>query len=162
MYVKQKDLLAGLDKRFVKELMGQTEVRSYGTGDVIFREGHHASRFYVLLRGCVKLTVGPEGRVAFTVNHAGEAFGWSSLLGRNLYAASAQCTRETKLLRIDRVKFNMVLDADPANGLILIRRLANMLGHRLHEAYGMIASREETSAALSQGTAQIEEPYAAV
>ncbi len=92
MYIKQKELLAGLDKKFLKALMDSTERKSYREGDFVFREGNHASRFYVLLKGRVKLSIGKTGEVVFTLNHAGEAFGWSSLLGRSVYAASARCT----------------------------------------------------------------------
>jgi CRP-like cAMP-binding protein len=143
MYIKQKELFAGLGKGFIKEIIELTEKKTYRTGDVIFREGNHASRFHVLLRGRVRLTVGEGRHVAFTVNHAGEAFGWSSLLGRSTYAASAVCEEPTSLLRVDRVRLNMVLEKDPANGLILLRRLAQMLGHRLHEAYRVIGTGTE-------------------
>ena len=160
MYIKQKELLAGLNKRFIKEIIDLTEKKTYKKGDVIFREGNNAGRFYVLLRGRVRLTVGEIPRVVFTVNHAGEAFGWSSLLGRDLYAATAECDESTSLLRIDRVKFNMVLDRDPANGLVLVRRLAQLLGHRLHKAYQVIGSRTEW--AVSYGTGQVVESPPAV
>jgi CRP-like cAMP-binding protein len=155
MYIKQKELFKGLNKQFVKEIIDFTEKRSYKKQDVIFREGNHAGRFYVLLKGRVRLTVGEIPQVVFTVNHAGEAFGWSSLLGREVYAASAECEEATSLLRIDRVKFNMVLNRDPAQGLILIRRLAQLLGHRLHEAYKVIGSKSEW--AVSYGTGQVVE-----
>ena len=143
MYIKQKELFEGLGKEFIKEIIDLTEKKTYRKGDVVFREGNHAGRFYVLLRGRVRLTVGEGRRVAFTVNHAGEIFGWSSLLGRSAYAASAVCEEPTALLRVDRVKLNMALEKDPANGLILLRRLAQMLGHRLHEAYKVIGRRSE-------------------
>jgi CRP-like cAMP-binding protein len=155
MYIKQKELFAGLDKKFVKEIIEMTEKKSYKAGDIIFREANHASRFYVLIKGRVELTVGQGRQVAFTVNHAGEAFGWSSLLGRSVYAASAECGEPTALYRIDRVKFKMVLDRDPANGVILMTRLAQLLGHRLHEAYKVIGARSELS--TSYGTGQVSE-----
>ena len=155
MYIKQKELFKGMDKAFIKEIVDLTEKKTYRSEDVIFREGNHANRFYVLLRGRVRLTVGEGRQVAFTVNHAGEAFGWSSLLGRSTYAASAVCQAPTTLLRVDRRKFNMVLDNDPANGLMLIRRLAGLLGHRLHEAYRVIGARSEFS--TSYGTGQVTE-----
>ena len=155
MYIKQKELFAGLDKRFVKEIIEMTEKKSYGSGEVVFREGNHASRFYVLIKGRVRLTVGEARQVVFTVNHAGEAFGWSSLLGRSVYAASAECEEPTALYRIDRVRFKMALDKDPANGVILMTRLARMLGHRLHEAYKVIGARADVS--TSYGTGQVSE-----
>ena len=157
MYINQKQLLAGLDRKFVKELIASTKRKSYPKGDFVFREGNHASRFYVLLKGRVKLSIGKTGEVVFTLNHAGEAFGWSSLLGRSVYAASAQCTEETKLIRIDRVTFNMLLEKDPKNGLVLIRHLGEMLGHRLNQAYRMLASRSQVELSPTFGTGQVVE-----
>ena len=157
MYFKQKDLLTGMDKHFIKELMEMMEKKSYKKGTFVFHEGNHASRFYMLLKGRIRLTVGTAGQVVFTISHAGEVFGWSSLLGRSNYAASAECTESTKLLRIDRVKFNMILEKDPANGLILIKRLAGMLGHRLNKAYEILASRDQSEGYMSFGSGQLME-----
>ncbi len=157
MYLKQKDLLAGLDNNFLKHLMTEMEKKSYKKGARIFQEGNHANRFYVLLKGRVKLVVGTPGQVVFTINHGGEAFGWSSLLGRNLYSASAHCIETTKLLRIDRIKFNLVLENDPVNGMILIKRMAGMLGHRLSEAYKIIAAEEQIQPFMTFGSGQLME-----
>lgn len=143
MYIKQKELFAGLRKEFIRDIMEMTERKEYEPGDVIFREGHHANRFYVLVKGRVRLTVGDEHEVGFIVNHGGEAFGWSSLLGRSTYAATALCEKPTVVTRINRVRFDMVLDRDPASGLILIRRLAQVLGHRLHDTYRLLGTRTE-------------------
>jgi len=154
MYIEQKSLLAGLNKPFVKKLMDRTEKKRFAAGAVVYRDGQHAGRFYVLVTGCVKLTYGTAGQVVFTLNHAGEAFGWSSLLGRNAYAATAVCTKPTTLISIDRVKFNTLLDEDPVNGLILVRRLAELLGERLKRTYQMMAAHSPYEVAVSYGTGQ--------
>ena len=157
MYIKQKELLSGLGKDFIIELMNITEKKKYGKGEHIFREGNHASRFYILLKGRVELTVGRSGRVVFILNHAGEAFGWSSLLGRNVHSTSAQCMDETTLLIINRAKFNMLLEQDPVNGLKLVRRLATMLGERLAQSYKLVASLNQAEISTSYGSGQIME-----
>jgi CRP-like cAMP-binding protein len=151
MYLKQRELFAGLEKGFVKEIFAMTERKSYRPGDVIFLEGNHAGRFYILVKGRVRLTVGEGRQVAFMVNHGGEAFGWSSLLGRSVYAASAVCEEPSVVLRIDRIRFNMVLEKNPASGLILLRRLGDMLGHRLHEAYRVIGQRTDSFESCGSG-----------
>jgi len=154
MYIEQKNLLTGLDKGFVKKLMERTLKKRYEAGRVVYRDGQHAGRFYVLVTGCVKLSYGTAGQVVFTLNHAGEAFGWSSLLGRNAYAATAVCTKDSTLISIDRIKFNMLLDEDPVNGLILVRRLADLLGERLKRTYQMMAAQTPYEIAVSYGTGQ--------
>ncbi len=154
MYIEQKNLLTGLDKKFIRKLMGMTVKKRYQANDIIYRDGQNAGRFYVLVKGCVKLSYGTSGQVVFTLNHAGEAFGWSSLLGRNAYAASALATKPSTLISIDRVKFNMVLDEDPVNGLILVRRLAELLGERLKRTYQMMAAQSPYEISLSYGSGQ--------
>lgn len=154
MYIEQKHLLAGMDKGFVKRLMVQTEKKTYGAGETIYEDGQHASRFYVLVRGTVTLTYGTRGQVVFTLNHAGEAFGWSSLLGRNAYAATARCTEPTTLIRIDRIKFNKILEEDPVNGLVLVRRLGELLGERLKKTYQLMGAQDQEDMALSYGSRQ--------
>jgi len=151
MYIQQKELFAGMDKEFIKEIMAVTVKKTYECGEVVFREGSHASRFYVLLKGRVRLTVGDGRHMVFTVNHADEGFGWSSLLGRSVYAASAICEEPTSLLRIHGVQFNEILDKDPVHGLMLIRLLARVLGHRLHEAYQVIGARMESFSSYGSG-----------
>jgi len=161
MYIKQKNLLAGMDKAFVKELMAQTEKKQYEAGEIVYREGQHSSRFYVLVKGCVKQVYGRDGNLVFTLNHAGEAFGWSSLLGRSTYAATAVCTDPTTLVQIDRMKFNRILEGDPVNGLLLVRRLGELLGERLDRTYQwMAAAQALDGAAVSDGTGQTMEMVA--
>jgi len=154
MFIEQKNLLTGMDKGFVKKLMALTEKRQYGAGEEVYRDGQHASRFYVLVKGCVKLAYGTAAQVVFTLNHAGEAFGWSSLLGRNTYAATALCTEPTTLIRIDRMKFNRLLEEDPVNGLVLVRRLAELLGERLKRTYQLLAAHGPEGTAVSFGSSQ--------
>jgi CRP-like cAMP-binding protein len=154
MYIQQKNLLAGMDRGFVKKLIGMTTKKHCDADELIFQEGHHASRFFVLVKGCVKLTFGTTGQVVFTLNHAGEAFGWSSLLGRNEYAATARCTEPTTLIQIDRLKFNQVLEEDPVHGLVLIRRLAELLGERLKMTYRMMAAQSPYEVGASYGSGQ--------
>jgi CRP-like cAMP-binding protein len=154
MYIQQKNLLAGMDRGFVKKLIGMTTKKHCGADDIVFQEGHHANRFFVLVKGCVKLTFGTAGQVVFTLNHAGEAFGWSSLLGRNEYAATARCTEPTTLIQIDRLAFNRVLEEDPVHGLVLVRRLAELLGERLKLTYQMMAAQSPYEVSLSYGSGQ--------
>ncbi len=64
--------------------------------------------------------------------------GWSCLIGRDTYSASAECTAPTELLRFDRERFLQILTKNTANEALLFRRLAEMLGNRLLELYPTI------------------------
>ena len=71
----------------------------------------------------------------------GEAFGWSSLIGGDVYSASAECIEPTKLLKTNSDKLSRVLEADPDNGIIFFKQLAATLGKRLLETYKMITPK---------------------
>ncbi|MBW2427637.1 MAG: cyclic nucleotide-binding domain-containing protein [Deltaproteobacteria bacterium] len=140
MYIKQSDLLLGTSMDFVKKIMDISRMISHEKGDVLFQENDRARYFYILLNGRVKLSVGQGGQVVYDVKQNGEAFGWSSLIGRDVYSASAECVEPTKLLVTDRKNIGKVLEEDPANGIIFMKHLAATLGNRLLETYKMIPS----------------------
>ncbi len=155
MYFKQKDLFGSLSNDFVKEIMKIAASGSFQAGEQLFQEGDPADRLYILLKGRVKLIFGQTGPVVYVVSHAGEAFGWSSLVGRPSYSASAECVTATKLLKFDKVKMQAIIENDPANGLILFKNLAATLGNRLLHGYTTILSDSRTGEFASLGTGQV-------
>ena len=155
MYLKQKDIFGAMSKEFAKEIMKISVIESHQEGESLFREGDPANTFYVLLKGCVKLSLGDIGQVVYIVSNAGEAFGWSSLIGRGNYSASAESMAPTKLLKFDREKLQKVLEKDTANSLILFKRLAEILGNRLLKSYAIISSVSRAEISPSYGTRQV-------
>jgi CRP/FNR family cyclic AMP-dependent transcriptional regulator len=155
MYLKQKDIFWAMSKEFAKEIMKISVIESHQEGESLFREGDPANTFYVLLKGCVKLSLGEIGQIVYIVSNAGEAFGWSSLIGRENYSASAEYMAPTKLLKFDREKLQKVLEKDTANSLILFKRLAEILGNRLLQSYTIISSISRAEMSPSYGTGQV-------
>ena len=155
MFFKQADIFWGMNKDFVAEIMKLATTESHAEGKTLFQVGSQASHFYVLIKGCVKLSIGEGGQVVHVVSKAGEAFGWSSLIGRNVYSASAECMNPTNLLKFDSQNLQSVLEKNSENGMIFFKRLAATLGNRLIQSYGMISSTVGEEAATSFGTGQV-------
>ncbi len=135
MLIDQTDLGRGMSWEFTNEIYAITTTESFTEGDFLFREGDHAEYFYVLLQGRVRLSMGKTGQVVYIVDRPGEAFGWSSLVGRKVYSASAECVLASKCFRIDKEAFDEVLERTTADGVIFFRRLAGILGERLINMY---------------------------
>jgi len=135
MHLKMGDFIMGMGKEFATEAMDISEKLSLNKGNIIFNVGDAAGHFYVLLKGQVQLSLGQTGPVVYQARHPGEIIGWSCLIGREAYSASAECTESTNLLRFDRKNFLKILTKNPANESLLFRRLAEMLGNRLLELY---------------------------
>ena len=155
MYMKQSDLLKGLGKDFLKEVMEVAEKRTHPKGHLIFREGERADHFYILLKGRVRITIGETSHKVYTVDHPGEVFGWSSLVGREGYSGSAECREPTTLLRIGLEKLEVLFEKDKKSEAIFFRQLARGLGARLIQSYRMISEKADLS--LSHGTGQVQE-----
>ncbi len=117
MYMNQKDLLWKLERSFVKEIMALAVKESHKKEEMLFREGNEASHLYILTKGYVKLTIGDTDKSVYIVNHPGEIFGWSSIVGRDVYTASAECVEPTSVQKINRDELLKLMERDPGNGL---------------------------------------------
>lgn len=155
MYLKQKDIFWEMGKNFVKKIMDVAGTGTHKKGELLFRKGGPANTFYILLKGRVKLSLGETGHIVYIVSKAGEAFGWSSLIGRERFSASAECMTDSKLLIWDKDRLQKILKKDPANSLLLYKRLAELLGNRLLQSYTIISSISPAEIHTSYGTGQV-------
>jgi CRP-like cAMP-binding protein len=155
MYLKQSDIFWGADKEFMKRIMDISTRESHEQGGFLFHEGDRASSFYTLIKGRIRLSIGETGQTVYTVSHAGEAFGWSSLIGREVYTASAECIEPTVLMKIESEKLLKILEDDPSNGLVLFKHLAGTLGNRLLQMYSIISTSSEKDFSVSYGSGQV-------
>ena len=135
MLIDQTDLGRGMSWEFTNEIYAVTTTETFTEGDFLFSEGDHAKYFYVLLEGRVRLSRGKTEQVVYIVDRPGETFGWSSLVGREVYSASAECVLASKCFRIGKEAFDKVLERKTADGMIFFRRLAGILGERLINIY---------------------------
>lgn len=135
MYIQQVDLTRGVGQDFVDGLTAASVKEEHAQGDILFKKGDPADHAFLLLIGRVHLKMGETGHVVHIVSRPGETFGWSSLVDRRTYSASAECVAATTIRKLHRRKLRKLLEIDPANGLIFFQRLAAMLGERLLVSY---------------------------
>ena len=138
MQIKQADLFLGASHHFVREVMAIAEKQSYNADETVFHSGDPADFIFILITGQVRLAAGDSGRVVYTSSKTGELFGWSSLIGRPTYSASAHCEANTVLLQIDKKRLQKIIAREPAEGLLFFRQLAGALGDRLMEMYRIV------------------------
>jgi CRP/FNR family transcriptional regulator, cyclic AMP receptor protein len=138
MLIDQGDLLWGMDFFFTKDFMAVSAKVHFEKGTLIFREGDKADYFYTLVEGRVRLTIGEPAREIYIIDKAGEAFGWSSLVDRNYYSATAECLEPSNLLQFEKNDLNEFLLKNVDSALTFYKRLAGMLGNRLIQCYKLI------------------------
>ena len=150
MFIKQSELFTGIRMDFVKKFMDISEMSSHKMGEVLFRENDPAKFFFILLNGRVRLSVGEPQQAVYNAERNGEAFGWSSLTGGDVYSASAECLEPTKLLKTASDELSSILEEDTENGLIFFKHLAATLGKRLLETYKMINQKSDDRGQTSE------------
>ena len=156
MYLKQGDIFWGVSEECLKKIYDISRKNTYESGQVLFEEGTPADRFYSLVKGRVRLSIQRGGQAVYTVSRAGEAFGWSSLIDRGSYSATAEIIEDSILSEIDKVGLRKILHQYPEDGFIIFRRLARTLGERLLQSYAIIADAGHRPS-VSHGTGQVQE-----
>jgi CRP/FNR family transcriptional regulator, cyclic AMP receptor protein len=157
MYFKQVDILSGLDKGFIDRMMDIGTRSSFPAGTFLFKQGDSAEHFYILTKGHIKLSSGQGGQTVHTVNHGGEAFGWSSLTGSEMYTASAQCIEPVNLTMFHRDKLQPLLSEDTVSAFKFYKNLAATLGNRLVLSYELLSSFALADSTKTYGTGQAQE-----
>lgn len=154
MYLKQKELLWELDHEFIKELMNIAAKESHDKGAFIFHQGDSADHLYILTKGCVRLRFEEISQPVYVVNHPGEIFGWSSIVGRGGYSVSAECLEPSVLNKVNKGDLLKLVNQNKENGIIFYKKLSEMLGNRLLHLY-MAATQQQFS--VSDGSGQLQE-----
>lgn len=157
MFIKQSELFRNLGHDFVKEVMENSEKESMASGYVLFFEGQAATHFYTLIKGSVRLMAGETGRSVFMLNHTGESFGWSSLVGRDTYSATAETMTPASVVKIDRDAFERTCKKYPEDGMLFMKHLAALLGRRLLRGYDMVEASLGSDEYRVYGTGQVQE-----
>ena len=151
MIIEESDLFKGLNPDIINQIAENMIEEFYAKGSFIFKDRYLAEHFYILEEGKIRLSVGEKGRITHLVSNPGETFGWSSLVGRETYTASAECLAPSKVIKIEKENLNRVFENDPASGLLFFRRLAGIIGERLMGTYSALLSEYKGEGPPSYG-----------
>jgi toluene monooxygenase system ferredoxin subunit len=108
----------------------------YEQGATIYAVGDPAQDFFVLDSGRVEFRIGRDERTspAGFMLRKGEVFGWAALLDSHpRRIARARCEERSTVLRIDGKQTLQVLEADPASGFLVMKRLSALIARYLAE-----------------------------
>jgi CRP-like cAMP-binding protein len=134
----QNELLMGMGHFFVQNFMKIAVTASHDTGDIIFQEGDPAQCFYTMISGKVNLNI-KTGHHVYTISQAGEVFGWSCIVEREAYSATAVCVEPTQLLKFEKTDFQKMLEEHPKDSILFYNNILKTLGKRLLASYNYIS-----------------------
>jgi CRP-like cAMP-binding protein len=135
MIIQQADLFKDLSPEIVNEITKIMLEESYEPGELVFQAGAPAKHFYILAGGMVRLFIGRKAEISYTVNIPGEAFGWTGLVDRPVYTATAECGASSKIMKIENAGLAKIFEKDAASGMMFFKRLAGAVVQRLIHNY---------------------------
>jgi CRP-like cAMP-binding protein len=131
MIIQEFDLFDGINDEIVEDLVTTMKTETYGADDLVFKEGDPADSFYILVSGAAELYMGGRDKTASITLKPGEAFGWSSLVERDVYASTVRCTEACRLYKININILDRVLRQHPSTAMLFYKRLAGLIGGRV-------------------------------
>jgi CRP-like cAMP-binding protein len=131
MFIPKIDLFKDLRQEAIDDISRIAVEEAYDQGTILFSPGQPAHHFYILVDGKVRIGIGKNVAMNYVVERLGEAFGWSSVVDRDVYSAEAQCVEPSRCLKIEKESLEKVFDAHERSGRKFYKRLAAELGQRL-------------------------------
>ena len=131
MIIQEFDLFDGISDDIVENLVTTMETETYDADEMVFKEGDPADSFYILASGSAELYMGGADKTASLTLKPGEAFGWSSLVDRKVYASTVRCTESSRLYKINKNNLDRVLRQHSSTGMLFYKRLAGLIGGRV-------------------------------
>jgi len=128
------ELFAGLPEGTLAQINALARREEYQQGGTLYEVGDPVDDFYVLESGRVEFLIGRDDRTspAGFMLRKGEVFGWAALLeSQPVRIAKATCIERSTLLRINGKRVLNVLEADPASGYLVMRRLSSLIARYL-------------------------------
>jgi CRP-like cAMP-binding protein len=101
----------------------------------LFKEGDFADYLYILEEGKIELAIKGDKQLSFSMDKTGSIFGWSALVEPRRYTATAECAKESKVIKVDADRLMRTFQKHPAEGLAIMRRLAGVVAERLMKSY---------------------------
>jgi CRP/FNR family cyclic AMP-dependent transcriptional regulator len=125
--------LSSMSPAVLNDLALHAYPEEYAAGDVLFREGSEADRFFLLRDGRIRLDmeVPERGQVEVETLDADCTFGWSWLFEPHLWQETATALVRCRVLVIDAAILRSLMATDPVVGYELMRRFAGVLFDRL-------------------------------
>jgi len=132
---QESDLFKGVSNRVIGEIGRGAVELVFEPDTLICKTDDEASTIYELVEGAVDIMVLEKEHVHYTVTKPGEIFGWSALVEPYIYTATARATTLVKVIGINRDIIEATVTRHPAEGLIIYKNLAGIIGQRLKSAY---------------------------
>jgi CRP-like cAMP-binding protein len=134
--LRQHPFFEGIDHPLIDVFTGCAANVHFRAGEALFREGEAANAFYLMRRGRVALQVHRPAGGAITLDTVdpGEVIGWSWIVPPYRWLFDAVAIEPAGAVVFDATCLRAACDRDPAAGYALLRKITQVMEHRLQAA----------------------------
>jgi len=136
--------LRDLSPQHVQRVLADASVVEFEPCEIIFSEGDPANRFYLIESGEVELESRAAGcgPVRLETLHEGEALGWSWLFPGFAWRFQARAIQPTRAICCNGAHLLVQAEDDHDFGYELIKRVAQIVIHRLQASRQRLAENQ--------------------
>lgn len=148
--IGETPFFTGLSHQHVRLLASAACRTRFSEGQVIFRQGETANRFYLIEEGVIELeaTLEPgECRIVAGAITRGGVLGWSWLFAPYEWQFTARALNQTSAIFFYGTVLREHCEADPSLGFELFKRMAQEMVKRLQSARRRLLEAEWRTAA---------------
>jgi CRP-like cAMP-binding protein len=131
--IAELPFLKGLSSKHLQTLADNAMQSQFKAGEMIFREGDPANRFYLIQSGQVALESSPKDRPAVRIQTigAGDVLGWSWLFPPHYWRFDARALEPTSAIFFYGTRLREECEKDHDLGFELMKRMAGVVLERL-------------------------------
>ena len=156
--LRQTVVFQSLNKHELRFVQGTVHLRSFKSGEAVFRQGEVGVGMYILLSGSLDIYVDhpieeelPPRSHLVTRLRAGDFLGELSLVEHNSRrTATAIAAEDSVLIGFFKPDLLEILERQPATGVKILLRLSEVLGRRLKETTLKVTELKDELRRVSQ------------
>ena len=135
-YLTSHAFFAGLDESYMKILAESAQMHHLAEGEVLFKQGERADKFYVLCDGQIAVQVPAIMGPALEIQSVGndQLLGWSWLIPPYRWNFQALTEKDSELIEFDGAKILRRCEQDPKFGYELMKHFTALMSERLDAA----------------------------
>ena len=135
-YLSTHAFFAELDEDFMQFVSNSATELQLKKGDILFRQGEFADKFFLLRQGQVSVQVPALVGPALEIQHLseGQILGWSWLIPPFRWHFLARAVEDSDLLEFDGSAILAHCEEDPKFGYELFKHFAGLMSERLEVA----------------------------
>ncbi len=135
-YLSSHEFFSGFNDDILKFLCQCSSMHEIKKGQILFRQGENADKFYVVRNGYISIQmpaiIGPNLEIQALGKN--QVLGWSWLISPFKWSFQAMAEEDSELLMFDGVAILARCEQEPKFGYELLKKFAGLMSMRLDAA----------------------------